>query len=395
MTLATSAKKDTMPDSFYRVNQSLRLDRGLFSLGGLTVALTLFAAWLVWAFCARITQYEVSDSARLEVAGAAYPVQANVSGRLVTSRLILGRKVQAGDVLVELDSTDQQFSLAEEQSHLTSLGPELAALRSQMGSEENGRVEEQTLLTISTEGAQAQYRQAQAQEFLAAGEAERAKQLRTDGLISEADAQRATADAQSRQAASQSLRSTVSQLLPQLGVRNRAREVRLKQLLGDIGKLEAEAAISAANIKRLRYDLEKRRVRAEITGTLSECASVRPGAHITEGQQLGIIVPGRALQLVAEFEPAAAFGKLHPGQIAIVRLHGFPWAQFGTLTAQVSQVAGEIRDGKVRVELAVRTEGRSQIPFQHGMPGTVEVEVGHTSPALLLLRSAGQLIGAH
>jgi membrane fusion protein (multidrug efflux system) len=98
--------------------------------------------------------------------------------------------------------------------------------------------------------------------------------------------------------------------------------------------------------------------------------------------------------VIAEFSPDAALGKLQPGQPAIVRLEGFPWAQFGTLSARVSQVAGEIRNGKVRVELAVNAAPRSRIPIQHGLPGSVEVEIERASPALLLLRSAGQALGA-
>lgn len=384
-----------MPISFQRVNQSLRLDRGLPAVAALSTSILLLAGWLVWAFTARLTQYEVSDVARLEVAGAAYPVQANATGRLIASQLVLGQKVHAGDVLVELESDDEQLGLAQERSHFAALEPELAALRSQMGSEDEGRAAERNVLMFSTGGAQAQYQQAQAQEALAEQEARRATRLRADGLISEADAERASADAASKRAVTESLRVGVARLQPELQVRDRERDVRLKQLLGDIAKLEAEAVASAANRRRLEYEVDKRSIRAPVAGRLSECAPVRPGAHIVEGQQLGVIIPDTVLQLVAEFEPSAAFGKIHAGQNAIVRLQGFPWAQFGTVRAQVSEVAGEIRDGKVRVELAVDAAPRSRIPFQHGMPGTVEVEVDRTSPALLLLRSAGRAIGAH
>ena len=384
-----------MPISFQRVNQSLRLDRGLPAVAALSTSILLLAGWLVWAFTARLTQYEVSDVARLEVAGAAYPVQANATGRLIASQLVLGQKVHAGDVLVELESDDEQLGLAQERSHFAALEPELAALRSQMGSEDEGRAAERNVLMFSTGGAQAQYQQAQAQEALAEQEARRATRLRADGLISEADAERASADAASTRAVTESLRVGVARLQPELQVRDRERDVRLKQLLGDIAKLEAEAVASAANRRRLEYEVDKRSIRAPVAGRLSECAPVRPGAHIVEGQQLGVIIPDTVLQLVAEFEPSAAFGKIHAGQNAIVRLQGFPWAQFGTVRAQVSEVAGEIRDGKVRVELAVDAAPRSRIPFQHGMPGTVEVEVDRTSPALLLLRSAGRAIGAH
>jgi len=384
-----------MPISFQRVNQSLRLDRGLPAVAALSTSILLLAGWLVWAFTARLTQYEVSDVARLEVAGAAYPVQANATGRLIASQLVLGQKVHAGDVLVELESDDEQLGLAQERSHFAALEPELAALRSQMGSEDEGRAAERNVLMFSTGGAQAQYQQAQAQEALAEQEARRATRLRADGLISEADAERASADAASKRAVTESLRVGVARLQPELQVRDRERDVRLKQLLGDIAKLEAEAVASAANRRRLEYEVDKRSIRAPVAGRLSECAPVRPGAHIVEGQQLGVIIPDTVLQLVAEFEPSAAFGKIHAGQNAIVRLQGFPWAHFGTVRAQVSEVAGEIRDGKVRVELAVDAAPRSRIPFQHGMPGTVEVEVDRTSPALLLLRSAGRAIGAH
>jgi multidrug resistance efflux pump len=384
-----------MASSFQSVNQSLRLDRGILSTGAMITAVLLLGAWLVWAFSARVTQYEVSDTARLEVAGAAYPVQANAGGRLVESQLVLGREVRGGDVLVELDSKDERLSLAQEQTHFAALGPELAALRSQMRAEEEGGASERAVLRYSTGGAQAQYRQAQAQAALAEQEAGRAARLRADGLISVAEAERAKADALSKRDAAEGMKVGVARLRPELQVRDEDRDVRLKELLEDIAKVEAEAGASAANCKRLEYELQKRSIRAPITGRLSECAQVHPGAHIVEGQQLGVILPSSKLQLVAEFEPAAAFGKIRPGQSAIVRLQGFPWAQFGTLRAHVADVAGEISDGKVRVELAVDAAGQSRIPLQHGMPGSVEVEVGRTSPALLLLRSAGKVIGAH
>jgi membrane fusion protein (multidrug efflux system) len=81
---------------------------------------------------------------------------------------------------------------------------------------------------------------------------------------------------------------------------------------------------------------------------------------------------------------------VRPGQAARVRLEGFPWAQFGSVPAEVRRVASEVRDGQVRVELGLRPAPDSAIPLQHGLPGTVEIAVDRASPALLVLRSAGQ-----
>ena len=80
------------------------------------------------------------------------------------------------------------------------------------------------------------------------------------------------------------------------------------------------------------------------------------------------------------------------GQSARIRLDGFPWTQFGSLTATVTQVAGEVRDGRVRVELVVHPTSDSRIPMEHGLPGTVEVEIERVSPATLVLRAAGKLV---
>jgi hypothetical protein len=103
------------------------------------------------------------------------------------------------------------------------------------------------------------------------------------------------------------------------------------------------------------------------------------------------IIPG-TLKIMTDFLPPAALGRIQPGQPARLRLEGFPWAQYGAVAATVASVASEVRDGWVRVELAVRADAASPIPLQHGLPGTVEVEVDHVSPATLVLRTAGSLL---
>ena len=372
----------------------MKADSGIRSLAVIVTALVLLGAWTTWAFRARLTRYELSDTARLEVDSAVYPVQANVSGRLLTSRLSLGKEVHAGDVLAELDSNAERLSLHEEETLLAALGPQIAALRSQMQSEEAGRADESRVLTLSVEGARAQYREAAAQAALAEEQADRASRLHAEGILAEADFQKAKAEAQSKRAAAESLKVAISRLEPESQVRDRDREVRLKQITEDVAKLEAAMAASAAAIQRLQYEIERRRIRAPISGRLGECAPVRAGSHINEGEQLGVILPSGKLQVIAEFQPSAALGKVRPGQPASLRLQGFPWAQYGVVPARVSRVAGEIRDGKVRVELAVAAASHTRIPFQHGLPGSVEVEVERVSPAALILRSAGELVSA-
>lgn len=383
-----------MPHGFHRVSHSLRADSGIGSTAALMTGIMLLGCWLAWAFEARVTRYEISDSARLELAAAAYPVQAGVSGRLISTQLVLGKQIQAGDVLAEIDSSSERLNLEEEQTHLASLKPQLDALRAQMRSEDEGRTDETRVLAVSTDGARAQYREADAQAVLAEREADRASRLRAEGILAEADAERSKAEAQSKRAAAETLKLAISRLGPELQVRNTDRDVRLKQILADIAKLDADILTSSETMKRLEYEIDRRRIRAPASGRLGEAAALRPGSHINEGQQLGVILPDGKLQVIAEFEPSAALGKVRSGQPAVLRLQGFPWAQYGTVSAKVSRVAGEIRDGKVRVELAVNSASPSRIPFQHGLPGSVEVQIERVSPAALVLRSAGEMVGA-
>lgn len=382
-----------MANSFHRVSHSLRVDNGLKSSAGIIIALALTAGWTTWAINGRVTRYEISESARLEVDAAAYPLQASVAGQLVASQLILGKEVHIGDVLAQVASDNERLSFQEERTRLATFEPQLAALRSQMQSQDQGRANERRVLNLSLEQARAQYREALAQAISAEQDSERAARLRVEGILAEADAQRAKAVAQSKRSAAETLKVAISRLEPELEVRDSDRQVGVKESLGDAAKLQASMATSSATIKRLEYEIERRRIRAPISGQLVECADVRPGSHISEGQQLGVILPRGKLQIIAEFLPSA-LGKVRPGQPALLRLQGFPWAQYGTVSARVLRVAGEIRDGKVRVELAVSSASPSRIPFQHGLPGAVEVQLDRISPAALILRSAGDLVGA-
>ena len=78
---------------------------------------------------------------------------------------------------------------------------------------------------------------------------------------------------------------------------------------------------------------------------------------------------------MAEFLPAVALGRVRAGQPARLRLDSFPWTQYGSLATTVSRVASEVRDGRVRVELTVASQPTARLPLQHGLRGTVEVEV--------------------
>ena len=109
-------------------------------------------------------------------------------------------------------------------------------------------------------------------------------------------------------------------------------------------------------------------------------ATLQIGTFVKAGDKLGAVVPAGGLTAVAEFLPSVALGRVHAGQPARLRLDSFPWTQYGSLATTVSNVASEVRDGRVRVELTVASEptGAAAPPARLAGHGGGRGGAGHT-----------------
>ena len=381
-----------MSTPFSRSMQSLAADGFRYSLSGMLLAAVLLSAWAVWFFIARVTLYEVSVGARLEVSEAAHPVEAQVAGRVRATHLVLGQEVQGGDVLVELDVDAQRLQLEEERTRLAALASQPAELRNEIKAEEAAKNEDQQAGRIALAQARARYREAEATAQLRVQEAQRLEFLYARAAAAELELLRAKAEVRKNWEATDALRLEVSRLERDLQMRVNDRQTRLQRLKLYVTQLEGQIAVTRATSERLEYEIERRYIRAPVAGRLGEVATLQVGTWVREGARLGAVVPPGTLKVMADFLPSAAIGRIQAGQPARLRLEGFPWTQYGAISATVASVASEVRDGRVRVELAAHPNSASPIPLQHGLPGTVEVEVDRVSPAMLVLRTAGQLL---
>ena len=383
-----------MSTAFSRTARALATDGFRGSFFALTFALLLLAGWLAWFFLAPIPRYEVTPTARLEVGQEIRPVQSPVLARVITTNLQLGRSVQEGDVLVELDSAAQRFQVQEETAHVTALTSEIASLRAQVQSTNQARTGEEKTSRIAQDQAAAKFKEADTLARSAADEARRLDQLHKQDLIPRREYEQGQLAAESRRQAAEGLRLEASRLQQGQGTRENDRQIQAENLSGEIRKLEGEQATARATIDRLNYEVERRIIRAPISGKLAEVAELRPGGVVDETDRICAILPEGRLRAVAEFAPSDALGRIRPGQPARLRLDGFPWTQYGSIATVVSNVAGEIRDGKVRVELDLSGTPTLPINLQHGLPGSVEVEVERLTPAKIVLRAAGQMLTA-
>jgi membrane fusion protein (multidrug efflux system) len=391
--LTSVATPTDMPSTFARTMRSLQADGHRRSVLVLLVVAVLLGAWSVWFFAVRVGVYELSSAARLEVNQAVHPVEAQVAGRVVTIRLALGRQVRAGEILIQLDDETLRLQLAEERARLTALSAQLGPLRGELAAEEEATRKARVAGRAAVDESRAREREAAAAARFAGEQAKRLGKLEPGGLVAASDLERTRAEAEQRRSLANAARLSGDRVKWDQRLTASKSQAVLERLRRELAVAEGELATKRTTIARLEHEIEKHRIRAPVGGRLGEVVTLRAGAFVRQGDRLGTIVPEGKLRVVAQFLPEGALGRIQPGQRARLRLHGFPWTQFGTVAAQVATVASEVREGGVRVELAVRPDPASAIPLQHGLPGSVEVEVGRVTPAVLVLRAAGKLVG--
>lgn len=350
----------------------------------LAVAVVL-GGWVLWAVRARVSLYEVTDTARLEVEYAAHPIETQVAGRIVKNHLIMGERVEAGQILVELDADTERLRLAEEQTQPFALESQVIALRSEVQAAEKALEQSRQTARAALDQARSQSREAEEAARFAHIEVERLTPLRAGGFISDLEFLRTKSEALKRDAAAESTRLAVRRLEQEHRTIERDRQAQLERLKGEISRTEGQKFTGEATLNKLAHEIDKRRIVAPVAGRIGEVAEQRVGMFVAAGAKLGAIIPDGGLKVIAYFPPQSALGRIQPGQAARLRLDGFPWSQYGSLAANVTNVAGEAKDGRVRVELQIRSDQTSAIPVQHGLPGTVEIEVKRVSPLMLVL----------
>ena len=201
-----------MPTAFSQSLRSLAAERFSHALLGWLPAVALLGGWVAWFVVARVAVYEVTEMARLEVDRAVYPVAAPLAGRVVATHLAVGREVQAGDLLVELDAEAQRLQLQEQRARLDALTTRLSAQRKEVAAEEEARRAEQQATRATLEEAQARRREAEVARRPAEEEAEIYARLQARGLASQLDLLRTRAEVQKRRAAVDTLRLAVNRL---------------------------------------------------------------------------------------------------------------------------------------------------------------------------------------
>ena len=377
--------------SFFRSVRSLHADGFRWSIVVICLAAALLGAWGAWFVLGRVSVYAKTDMARFAVSRSAHPIEALIDGRVVWTNLTLDQVVEKGEIVAEIDSKPLKRQLQEERMRLAALTSQVDALREELAAQKQALNQANSFVLAEIDEAKARLREAETVAQLAEKEAGRSNSLFARNVVSEATKDKAQTEAARQRAAVESLQFYTKKLQFKLNLGKNDRQAGLKHVESEITEIEGFIAAAAGLVERLEYEIDQTRIRAPINGRIGEVAEISIGKVVQKGERLATVIPSGKHKIVANFSPAEALGRIRPGQTAWLRLHGFPWAQHGSIVATVERVAREVRDGLVRIELGINDEQVSLIPVQHGLPGTLEVEVERISPALLALRAAGRL----
>jgi membrane fusion protein (multidrug efflux system) len=244
---------------------------------------------------------------------------------------------------------------------------------------------------VSVNEARQRFAASQSTAELAQEEKKRLEQLRLTGHLGEFELLRSRSESETRAANASALGLGVERIQLESKMHQSEKSADSARLNRLLAEAEAEIAVTAAEADTLQFEIARRAIRAPVSGSLGDVTILHAGSFVPQGVKLCTVVPEDALKVVAEF-PLRAVGRVHSGQPGRLRLLAFPWIEYGSVPVTVTRVGTESTEGDVRVELAIASQQRNVIPIQHGLTGSVQVEVENVSPAGFALRSAGRLL---
>lgn len=378
-----------MATPFNHTLQALIADSQRRRYLSLACVVFVLSVWLAWFFFADVGIYK-SAPVRLQTEQDIQAVEASTEGRVVRIHMAVGREVQVGDILVELEDTALRLKLAEQNAKLNAARAQLLTVNAEIAAQEHALADVRKAAPMMRAETQLRYEQAQPAAQLAEDELSRWRTLREGGFVTELQISERAAAARRRHSEVQELQTAVARLELDHRAGEADRQASIERLRRDAAELTGLIAATAEIVRQTEYEIRNYTLRAPASGPLADVAELRPGMIVHSGERLASIVPAGQLKIMADFPPTA-LGHIRPGQSASVQLDGFPAEQYGRLAASVLRVAQEPRVGKIRVELAMLSR-QIAIPLQHGLLGSVEIEVERTSPALLVLRAAGAVL---
>jgi HlyD family secretion protein len=262
-----------------------------------------------------------------EIEGTTVDVSARIAARVLALPAVKGRPVKAGDVLVELDCSDQRALLAESEARLAAARAQAVAAGANVDASRGS----QDAAAAAEMAAKAQAEALAAQRDLARRESARLDSLPQDVSLSARDRARASASQLAAQAAAAEAQARAS-----------AQQARVAAVT--IQSTGAQAVSSQASVRAAEEAARRNQLLAE------ECVLRAPRDAMVDDlpHEVGELVPaGQVLARLVDiaevkatfYLPNAEIGAARPGGKAVVVADAFPDRKFEGVVASVSSKA--------------------------------------------------------
>jgi membrane fusion protein (multidrug efflux system) len=331
-----------------------------FIIIAVVILLAVVAALFYW----HSTFSEDTDDAQVD--GDLYQVSARVAGQVIKVYVDENQKVQAGQLLAEIDPKDYQVALEQAQATLA----QAEAAAAQAGA--NVPITSvSTTTTVSTsnsdvQGAQAAVAQAQKQAEAAQARIDQAKanaikaQLDVDrytplvqkDVISKQQFDAAVAQANATKAAVLEAEATL--LSSQEAIRQAQQKLSQSRFSAmeaakngpsQVRAQEAAANAALANVKQAQARVDQAQLNLSYTKIVAPTAgivnkkNVQVGANLGVGQDLLTVVPLTNLWVTANFKETQ-LEKMHPGQNVTIKVDALGGRKFSGKVTQIGGATG-------------------------------------------------------
>jgi membrane fusion protein (multidrug efflux system) len=346
---------------------------------GVRIAVALVAVLVVaggvWLWATSGT--ESTDDAQVDA--HVTPVAARVGGAVLSVPIGDNQEVEAGTVLVQIDTRDFQIALDRARAELADA--EAAAVAAQanvpitsttsaggVSSARGGVAQAEGAIVEAEQGvdgakarlttAQARLREAEANAAKAARDVERLKALLAKDEIAQQQYDAAVAAADASRAAAESARSQVQEAetgirvaesrvaQARAGAEQASSQLRSAQTAPEqMTATRARAAAAEARVKQLQadvqraeLDLEYATVKAPLKGIVSR-KSVEPGQVIQPGQPLMTVIPLDRVWITANFKETQ-LAEMRPGQRVAVDVDAYGGREFAGKVESIAAATG-------------------------------------------------------
>jgi hemolysin D len=372
----------------------------------------MFFIGLAWSYFGYLEVFAVAPG-KVQTAGRTKLVQPFDPGQVVALHVQNGQRVKAGDVLVELDPTEEVADQRLTRVDLHAARAEVARRRQAIASaqaeqfdrvpqiafsdgipEDIRRREELVLrsdlaqLASMLESLKAKRRQSEAElektrshigaqkavlqpmteryrmrdELLRTGVASRATYLDSQQEVAQAEATLVTlqGSAVETEAAIEVLRAEIV----------KTRETFVSDNANKLAEVERRVDAIEQRLAKASAKVERKTLTAPISGTVQALTVINLNQVVSPGQELMRIIPdGLPLEIEA-YVLNSDIGFVREGQPAVIKIDSFPFTRYGTIEGVVTRVATDAISGGEAARNQVSPAPSSTIPPIGGPSGS-------------------------